>query len=282
MGLAYDLAVNLGAASAGAALGATWIEGRRRLRYRHQREFWKFLEQPSVFVVGGITSPVLLNTLDLELTALVPSEAERIALVDFMIRYVRGQEMSGLVGRGDFHSIVRMAVRLGFLRLPVRPLILHPSEVGERRTGNLVLIGGSDVNPLTGALGPLLGCQLEARINHEGRAVVRDSRLGVEHRASEPGAVEVVDYGVLARGPNPYNRDSTVVLLAGAHGFGTIAATEVSLGATAKKQLRGLLRQFDGGFECLISYRRSDPSPEGEVTGAVTMEFARPLRPSSG
>ncbi len=195
--------------------------------------------------------------------------------------HINTQEISGLIGRGDLDAIVNMVVKFASLRLPAKPLILHPSQIGEHRNQNLVLIGGKDVNSLTPVMTPR-GCHLEALTNDAGRNVVRDFRLNTDYPVrwqSEPNANgEIIreDYGILARGRNPINPETRVLLIAGAHGLGTLAAAEVSLSSKFERRLYRDLKEYNGNFECIVKYTRIDGGPsDGRVT--IDLEFSRPL-----
>ena len=252
------------------------------MKYRRHRAFWSFLERPTIFVVGDLGTSVLLSTLSDALQYVVSEEDHRQLIVDKIINHISSQEISGLIGRGDLDAIVNMVIRFASLRLPAKPLILHPSEVDdEQRNYNLVLIGGKDVNSLTKVLTPR-GCHLEALTNNEGRNVVRDSRLNVDHPVrwqSEPnfnGEILREDYGILTRGRNPNNSESEVLLMAGAHGLGTLAAAEVSLSSKFERRLYHDLKEYNGNFECLVRYTRTDGGPsDGHVT--IDLEFSRGL-----
>lgn len=96
------------------------------------------------------------------------------------------------------------------------------------------------------------------------------------------GVTRRKDYGILACGANPYNPDRRVMLLAGAHGFGSLAAAEICLSKQFEKRLYNDLLQYNGSFECLVSYERVDGGPDdGKVT--IDLEFSRGLEfpPSS-
>lgn len=284
MTIEYDVAVNLAAGAVGAALVAGASRLRSRVRYHAGRTFWKFLEQPTVFVVGELESAVLLNTLDLELREAVVGDQERKALVERVIAHVGTQEVSGLIGRADYDALVDTVLAFKAFGLPFRHDVLKPNEVGTRRTQNLVLMGGPDVNPLTAVMSRRMGCRLEVVMNGDGRNVVRDRRLDAEylgdrHPSASSGAQEEVerDYGVLAFGPNPESEGSWVVVMAGAHGWGTWAATQVALEPESLRELLRRMRTARHGLECLVRYERRGASrSEGTVT--TTLEWARPLQ----
>ncbi len=67
MNAGYDIAINLSSAAVGAVIGVFWAFGKNKFRYRRQRAFWRFLEKPTVLVIGDLAPEVLLGTLANEL-----------------------------------------------------------------------------------------------------------------------------------------------------------------------------------------------------------------------
>ena len=283
MNAAYSIIINLVSAGIGATVAAFWAFGKNRLRYRRQRAFWRFLEKPTVLVIGDLVPEVLLGTLDDALKDVVNSQQNRQLIIDRVMSHLYTVEISGLIGRGDLDAMVRILRRIASMRFWSSPVVLHPPQVSERRTQNLILIGGTDTNALTSAIAPRIGCQLETLIDSEGHNVIRDSRLGKDYRATSEAIPGVEggrlrkDFGIIARGPNPYNPDCEVLLLAGASGLGSLAAAEICLDEKHEKRLYRDLLQFNGNFECLVSYRRVDGGPDdGEET--MYLELSRGLQ----
>jgi hypothetical protein len=255
------------------------LPGKKKFRYRRQRAFWRFLDKPTVLVIGELVPEVLLGTLDDALKDVVASPQNRQVIIERVMSHLYTQEISGLVGRGDLEAMVRILAKIASMRFWPRPLVVHPSQVHEERKQNLILIGGKDTNSLTSAIAPRIGCRLESLINAEGHNVVHDWKLDVDHPPT-PGPVPDgkggtvrKDYGILARGPNPYNPEREVLLLAGAHGLGSLAAAEVCLSEDFEKRLHNDLLQFNGSFECLVSYKRVDGGQDdGNMASELEME----------
>lgn len=283
MNAGYDIVINLISAAIGAAIGVFWAFGKNKFRYRRQRTFWRFLQEPTVLVIGDLAPEVLLGTLANALEDMTETQQGRQMIIDRVMGHLHTQEISGLIGRGDLDAMVKILARIASMRFWSRPLVLHPSQVHDRRTQNLILIGGEDTNPLTRLIAPRIGCQLATLIDSQGRNVIRDSKLGVDHRVTwqaipdAEGALIRKDYGIVARGPNPYNPQCEVLLLAGAHGLGSLAAAEICLNEKFERRLFNDLQQFNGNFECLVSYQRMDGGPDdGRVT--IDLEFSRSLQ----
>jgi hypothetical protein len=283
MHVGYDIFVDLLSAAIGATASALMAYCRKTFKYRRRRAFWRFLDKPTVIVVGDLAPEVLLGNLPGALKDVADTQQGRILITEKIINFLHEQEISGIIGRGDLGAIAAIMARLVTMRIPTRPLVLHPSQVRDRRDHNLILIGGNDTNSMTCMIAPRLGCQLESLINNQGHNVVRDSRLDVDHPVTwqripkANGEILHRDYGILARGPNPYNPEREVLLLAGAHGLGSLAAAEVCLRAKFERRLYNDLRQFNGAFECLVSYQRLDGGPDdGKIT--IELEFSRGLR----
>jgi hypothetical protein len=284
MNAGYEIIINLISAAIGAAAGVFWTFSKEKFKYRRQRAFWRFLEKPTILVVGDLAPEVLLGTLADALEDMTETRQGRQMIIDRVMSHLYTQEISGLIGRGDLDAMVKILSRIASMRFWSRPLVLHPSQVYERRTQNLILIGGNDTNSLTSVIAPRIGCNLESLINSEGHNVVRDSKLGADHRVTWQAIPDVArggalhkDYGILARGSNPYNQKSEVLILAGAHGFGSLAAAEICLSEKFEKRLYNDLLQFNGNFECLVSYEKVDGGPDdGQVT--IDLEFSRSLQ----
>jgi len=282
MSALYDVGINLSSAAIGAFAGVAWTHSARRIKYRRHRAFWSFLEKPTSFVVGDLETSVLLGNLSEELENLVQQDEERQDLVETIFNYLNSQETSGLVGRGDLEAVVRVMAKLAELRISAKPHILQPAQVRELRYQNLILIGGNDVNSLTRALSRRMGCRLEAITDEHGHNVIRDSRLNVDYpvtwqgQPNADGEILRTDYGVLVRGHNPDDPRSEVLLIAGAHGLGSMAAAEVSLDPRFAPRLYHDLKEYNGNFECLIRYTRIDGGAyDGHV--AINLEFSRSL-----
>jgi hypothetical protein len=282
MNVAYEIGINLISAAIGTGIGLFLTFGKNTLKYRHQRAFWRFLEKQTVLVVGDLTPEVLLETLPDSLEDMADTQQGRQRFVERVLKHLYTQEISGLIGRGDLDAMVRILDRIGSTRSLRRPLVLHPAHVHEGRTLNLILIGGKDTNSLTRTIAPRMGCQLESLIDTDGHNVIRDSKLGMDYKVTwdaVPNAQGVAlrkDYGILARGPNPFNPKSQVLLLAGAHGLGSLAAAEVCLSKEFEKRLYNDFLQFKGNFECLVSYEQVDGGPDdGKVT--IDLELSRSL-----
>jgi hypothetical protein len=281
MNVQGEIFINLLSAAIGAIAGALFAYFRKAFKYRHQRAFWRFLENPTVIVVGDLAPEVLLASLPDVLKEIVSIPQDRQLITEKIMTFLGTREISGIAGRGDLDAIAVLMSRIASMRLSSRPMVLHPSQVRDRRDHNLILIGGDDTNSLTRMLAPRLGCRLES-VTENGNNVVRDSRLDVDLPVTfqaTPGANGETlhkDYGILTRGPNPYNPGREVLLLAGAHGLGSLAAAEVCLNARFEKRLYDDLRKFNGAFECLVSYERVDGGPDdGKVT--IDLEFSRGL-----
>jgi hypothetical protein len=286
MTAAYGIIINLASAAIGGAIGAFWAFGKSKFRYRRQRAFWRFLEEPTVLVIGDLAPETLLGTLADALDDMARTQQDRQMIIDRVMNHLYTQEISGLIGRGDLDAMVKILTRIASMRFWSSPVVLHPSQVYDRKTQNLILIGGKDTNSLTSLIAPRIGCQLESLIDSQGHNVIRDSKLEKDYQVTwQPtpnaeGGTPRKDYGILACGTNPYNPERKVILLAGAHGLGSLAAAEICLSQKFERRLYYDLLQFNGNFECLVSYQRMDGGPDdGKVT--IDLELSRGLQSST-
>lgn len=283
MGLPYDLGVNLAAASIGAALGAGFGSARAAYRRIVADKFWRFLDDPTMFVVGELRFTVILGSIHEALSSEIEPPEQRLRIADILKQHIEQQEISGLVGRGDFEALAMLNL-FQATRSHHTPRAVFDSDIDRMDSTNLVLIGGPDVNLLTRNLAPRLGCQLKFIINHQGWNSVYDARLGTEYPTCDSvnaqGEPIRIDYGILARGRNPEDSSKVVLLLSGAHGWGTAAATDVAIQPKYRRRLRRELQDSGGHFEALV---RSEHllEPNGATQhNFATLEFMRPIFPN--
>ena len=55
MSAAYEIGINLASAAIGAIAGTGLTYGRNKFKYRQHRAFWRFLEKPTIFVIGDLS-----------------------------------------------------------------------------------------------------------------------------------------------------------------------------------------------------------------------------------
>lgn len=263
MGLAYDLGINISAAAIGAIAATGGARSIRAARSRRTRRLWRFLREPTLFVVGELDSKTLLNTLDNTLSTLAIASPGRQQLYQAIVEHVRRQEFSKLIGLGDFEALSTIVSTMATAGLPIRHEVVHVSQVGDREEShNLVLLGGSDTNDLTRRLAPQMGCKLSAQGDEQSRNVVRDTYPSEPHDylaelSTLNGREQVIDYGVLAYGHHPNAREKTVMIVSGAHGFGTLAAARICTDPSQLHILEGALPDF----ECLVEYEQLGQGP---------------------
>jgi hypothetical protein len=77
------------------------------------------------------------------------------------------------------------------------------------------------------------------------------------------------DYGIVVRAPSPYQKGEYVVVLAGASGYGCMAAADVAVNAT--KRMAELSREFPHGFECIVSYHRAGDATSSTETSEIVL-----------
>lgn len=249
-----DISINLVAAAMGAVALSIWQRVASRRRFRGSRRFWKpFISSECLCVTGqvgpGILSDHLLDSVDE-----VKREYVRDALPSLRA-YIGDQEFSGLMGRGDHDAVVQL--QAGLARIGMASTI---PEFAGRPSGvelekNLIVVGGPDVNPLTMTLLDRLPIRLIITQNSHGRNIVRDLVHDQDYAPRSDREANVVrDYGIIVRAANPYDRTKALLILAGAHGFGSLAA------AAAVFQENDLHRRWGSdstvGYECLVCHER--------------------------
>lgn len=270
MGFLGDVSTNLLAAMIGAVALAVWQMVRRWRRFRGPRKFWApFLTAECICVTGNMSPQILSETLHSN-----NEEAVRTAaLLPVLQEHIREQELSGIMGRGDHDAVVQ--VQAGLARFGLESTVPERAGrlSGEELRKNLVVVGGPDVNSTTATLLERLPCQLVVTRNDEGRNIVRDLVHGQDYGPSVDPAGRPRDYGILVRAKNPDDPTKVVLILAGAHGFGSLAAAVVAFSNAIELQRQWQV--FDSDFECLVCHERGDDRDDSPSRSSLV--FSRRL-----
>ncbi|WP_328332960.1 hypothetical protein OHA70_15330 [Kribbella sp. NBC_00382] len=261
------LAENLLAAAIGGGLAWGWRIARKRAVSKDVRAMWgPFLTENSCIVQGSLSA----QTLSEDLPGRVPAELreQAVIMLPHVVKNLAEQEPSGLMGKGDHEAIVRVQAGLakaGRRRmLPVR----SDDNLGDSRSDNLIVVGGLDVNEVTNDLLGRLRCSVTIARDEFDRNYVED----LVHRqrwSMTPSEKDTWDYGIVVRAPSPYQKGKYVVVLAGASGYGCMAAADVAVNAT--KRMADLSREHPHGFECIVSYHRTGDAVSSTETSEIVL-----------
>lgn len=247
------LAENLLAAAIGGALVWGWRLARKRAVSKDVRAMWgPFLAEDSCIVQGSLSA----QTLSEDLPGRVPAELKEQAaiMLPHVVKNLAEQEPSGLMGKGDHEAIV--GVQAGLAKAGRRHMVPVRSDdnLGDSRGDNLIVVGGLDVNEVTNDLLGRLKCSVTIARDEFDRNYVED----LVHRqrwSMTSTEKDTWDYGIVVRAPSPYQKGKYVIVLAGASGYGCMAAADVAVNAV--KRMAELSREFPLGFECIVSYHRA-------------------------
>ena len=264
-----DLSVNLAAAAIGALVVWVWRAVGAWSSIRGSRRLWRPFTKDRSFCITGNISPLALfedfpRTID---------EARRISVQDVLPSlqsHVGDQELSGLMGRGDHDAIVQVQAGLARCGLKKTVTELYESPSREAREANLIVIGGPDVNDLTRTLLDKLPVNFTIARNGRGRNVIRDMVHNHEYEpVNDEARGRIRDYGLLIRAVNPYGKAKSVMILAGAHGFGSLAAATVAFqDEVVQKRLAPL---SNVGFECLVCHERDESQSGSAPLNTIVM-----------
>jgi hypothetical protein len=138
-------------------------------------------------------------------------------------------EWGGLMGVGDARAYAVLASRLHELDIPLELKLADNLADSNNRGGDLVLIGGPDVNRLTYQYLTEIEDSLKWHIpnSEKHQVAIVDKASGQLYGGksfpdAEDGLME--DHGLITVTPNPFARDRWVVCLTGVFGPGTDAA----------------------------------------------------------
>lgn len=267
MNTAGAIAINLVSVAIGYLLALSWRVYRRRRQLRNFREFWNpFIEGPSVIVTGMLSPQILTETFPSKIPS--PHRETMAELLPVLQQHIAQQESSGLMGGGDRQAIERVQSGLARAGVPTNLPERDGTSIGEHLTDHLILIGGPDVNEATKALMAEVGCKLVITRDSSNRNVVRDVLHDKEYGVVADGGGKLRDYGIIVRAKNPNDRTKTILVLAGAHGFGSRAAAEVCF--SEEELMAKHVRNDPEGFECLVCYQydgSASSTPRSSLVG---------------
>jgi hypothetical protein len=249
-----DIATNLVAAAIGAVALLAWQKAASRHRFRGSRKFWKPFVSGDCICVTGNVGPVILS----EHVLGSVDEAKRAhvrEMLPSLRSYIGDQELSGLMGRGDHDAIVQLQAGLARIGMAATIPEFAGRPSGAELEKNLIAVGGPDVNPLTMSLLDRLPVKLVIAKDSHGHNVVRDLVHDQDYAPRSDREASVVrDYGIVVRAANPYDRSKSVLILAGAHGFGSLAAAVAVFREDQFDQR--LTGGASAGLECLVCHER--------------------------
>jgi hypothetical protein len=195
-----DVAVNLFAAALAFVVGWSFNWMRGLWRFRNIRGFWK---------------PFATNDLKVVTSIFIKEE-----------HYI--WERSGLVGVGDVLALNELRQQLQRVRVSHLPLTPSHQLTGLERRGNLVLVGGPHSNQVTAEVMQRLPLTFHFGSPEEHDAAIYDTETGNRMQCVVDASDQLlVDQGILIRAANPFNRQRSIVILAGSFGFGTSAAAQL-------------------------------------------------------
>jgi hypothetical protein len=133
-------------------------------------------------------------------------------------------EPSGLVNLAEVTALAELTPFLSAHGYK-RPRVVYTSDESRELSGDLILLGGPDVNEATRIMMDRLGGAL---VQSSTRFLNRLTGDELAPSRSPSGSV-VRDVGVAIKAPNPLDPTSRVVILSGGYGYGTRAAVRLAM-----------------------------------------------------
>lgn len=160
-------------------------------------------------------------------------------------------EASDLIGIGSalaLSSILGTLNRTGVKNIDV---ITTNNFSGDKYKDNLVLVGGPDANILTRETYERLSTNLRFGNPDKNEISLSDAKEKKTYFAKYNSQRQVIgDFGFAFKTPNPFNPDSTAIIIAGCFGFGTFAAAQLFENERLLAKVEGF--EDSQGFEALV------------------------------
>ena len=135
-----------------------------------------------------------------------------------------GYEPTGLVGVGDVVALSSLLAFFASSGSPLPAVLFDYPPRGEDLQGNLILLGGPDMNQVS----KLVLSDDNTAIGARG-VVYFDKRGGQTFAAHGSTSSLASDAGVIIKCENPFDSEGVVILLAGSFGYGTSAAVRLAI-----------------------------------------------------
>lgn len=153
------------------------------------------------------------------------STSEKTATGDY-IRFSSG------IGQIRALAIIAPSLHRAYKEFDVQRVLMSEDKIADRCEGDLIILGGPKNNSVAQEIMALLKPQLPGFLMESGVFWSGDG-LKINYAAIREGEDLKEDFGIIIRATNPFNSKRKVLLFAGGHTYGTIAAarfftTEIS------------------------------------------------------
>lgn len=167
-----------------------------------------------------------------------------------------GYEPSGLIGVGD---VVALSTLLAFFAnsdTPIPDVLFDYPPRGEDLQGNLILLGGPDMNQIS----KLVLSDDDTGIGARGTTYF--DKRGEQILAARGSSSRLVsDAGVIVKRKNPFDSEGVVILLAGSFGYGTRAAVRLAI----SNRFLSLPESGHGACECAFQVPIIHSAPQEPI-----------------
>ncbi len=213
----------------------------------------------SVLFLGvGVVAAKLRETLPSRRMWMIKEPSSVVISVAHSSQSDTGEYIRPATGIGQVRALALLmpSLRRAYANLQIRNIYLSSDPLLDRVEGDLICLGGTKNNEVTGDVLAQLGeaCPLS----------MEGSRIFWSEEGEDPvlyeGTIEngrvVKDIGLIVRARNPFRTDRTVVLLAGSHTYGTIAAARFFC-----EQLHSPFRRWPRSFAAVVEAPVRDGYP---------------------
>lgn len=236
MGIFDSISINLISTLIGFLFGRVYYRLKKTYKVKSTKYFWKpFADGDQIFIILG-------------------------HIEEFI-----GWERSGLVGFGD--AIALAELKSYFDSMDIKNVVINYDNKIDKDAlkSNLILIGGPTTNNIT----KMVLSNIHSTLNFEKSSLaIFDTKENEEYKPSvSPSGDGGVDYGLIIRARNPFEKSKKAVVIAGSWGYGTWAGAIHSISTNFNEDISPFL-DFDS-FECLLKSNIILRSPQSIETICV-------------
>lgn len=264
LGQLQNIIIGLATTLIGYVAGRAWQRFVDQLPYRRARQLW---------------GPILSGQLQIV--------TSRFDSQDFT-------DPTGVIGAGDAMALRVLRTyfaSIGFTKVEE----VYVKEASLDRTKNLILLGGPDTNEVTKDALDLIRPYVEItedKDDENGTMEVRDLRVAPKSDSNSSGrqrdgrysAGANLDYGIIIRANNPFNPSTTIVIIAGAFGYGSWGGANLALREEFLEKCNELIAQtvsprYSRGKKSLILFQKRRSWVQFECIFQVGVYDKRPHDP---
>lgn len=215
-----------------------------------------------LFLLFGLAVAKLRETLPSRRMWKIKEPSSVVISVAHSTQSDTGEYIRPSTGIGQVRALALLmpSLRRAYSDLKIRNIYLSSDPLLDRVESDLICLGGTKNNEVTADVLDRLGDACPLSMTGSLIFWTEPGKDPVRYEGTIEGNTVVNDIGLIVRARNPFKPDRTVVLLAGSHTYGTIAAARFFC-----EQLHSPFKPWPRSFAALVEAPVRDGYPSSPV-----------------